>query len=412
MKQAAAEKTNAKTDGGSGGTKQGLALKPPAQFSSAVVPALLPALHNATPQPFKPTVQRALRNKTGAGEGVAGGAFVNLVNQILQGHHTLALGAGKRFTLTAANAAVELTQEATVLLEVLQKIIGDGTETAIDFGGADANIFIGGFDQEKIDVAGAAMFGVNAGDKQGPSAASMLVHELEEQYQKQVNGIQLGVDDEEDAHWDYAIPKEEEAIGGFREGTSMKNYLHPDDDANTDYTQDIKYSYLDGTVVIVTYRVENNAITNVARRSFASETAWEAWGGFNPNMDMEDVTERKITLLEAEREELQAVYDEQYAALHRVKRKQKKTSRKKPIRETIAKLKENKRLLDMFRAKADDGDESEDPDEDDIQQQLAELNGGADADVDGDEGDEDGDEDEDEPVASGDGSGSGSESDT
>ena len=160
------------------------------------------------------TVQRILRAEPTSD---AKDIFLTLVNKILKGYARLNPGADHNFALQYIDTNKKIPVEAMKLCAVLHKIISAGNETVIRFAVSDLDVFIGGFDQESIDLTDVRAFGVNPGKQMGPTAASMLVHELEEQFRKQVHGDEI-----DEAHGDYAIPAEEEAVGGYREGQGPK----------------------------------------------------------------------------------------------------------------------------------------------------------------------------------------------
>lgn len=254
-------------------------------------------------------VQRILSVKTGSAGGQAVTDFVKLVNAIFGGHFTIAYN-GRTFELSSGKSKAPFPIEAKVLYDVLEKIINNEKITSIDFTSKNKGVFIGQFETSQIDVSDAEKFGINVGFEQGPTAASMLVHELEEQFHGQVNNVPMGddyigtgkqKDDEKgDAHWDFAIPMEEQAIGGYREGTSPKEYM--DDTKN--YTQLIKYSYKSGRVVIVMYTVVDGNVESVERKIYSSEEAWETseqWKQYNYQMDQEEVTTQKKEDIESEK---------------------------------------------------------------------------------------------------------------
>src|SRR6266700_6640769 len=189
-----------------GGKKTGINSLSPVAFdakagkSLPAVPVLQKKtrLHKTSPAPdaHQPVVQRVLISK----KGIAGGnEFVRLVNSILMKQFRISLDANHSISIVPGQTTKTLPPEAQVLLSLLKKIIYSKDKVIIDFSVNNPDVFIGGYEQEAIDPTDAEKFGVNPGPKAGPSAASMLVHELEEQFQKQVNNIPMGEEDSEDA---------------------------------------------------------------------------------------------------------------------------------------------------------------------------------------------------------------------
>ena len=240
------------------------------------------------------TIQRVLAANPGGKEL----AFVKLVNRILKGHYKLAYNSHDHsFSLQRTGGAkTELATDAEKLRSVLANIIANGNTTTINFAEMDNRVYIGGFDQETIDISDVKKFGVfKDSTHKGITAASALVHELHEQFRKQVHH-----DDLEDAHFDHAIPAEEEAIEGFREGSTPKEYIG---ESLTNYTQKSKYSYLDGTVVIVTVTVINANITDVKRNKYKNIIAFRKspeYDEYDSNMDDEEVIRKKVGIYRRE----------------------------------------------------------------------------------------------------------------
>lgn len=317
-------------------------------------------------------VQRVLAAKGSPIDGKAVGDFVKLVNAIFGGHYLLAHEGGNTFSLKAGKSKAPFPVEASVLYSVLSKIINHKKTTSIDFADKDKNVFIGQFDASQIDVSDAKEFGVNAGFEQGPTAASMLVHELEEQFQGQVKNVPMGDDyigaqgkqDDEagDAHWDFAIPMEEQAVGGYREGTGPKQYIGESEN----YTQLIKYSYKSGRVVIVKYTVVGGNVKSVERTIYASEEAWEKseeWKTFGVQMDDEDVIERKKADIEKEKAALEQDLNNLLARKSRTHVKKKLKALNKHMEEIEFRLSAIKKELIQLNAKLgrmQEDDEGED----------------------------------------------------
>lgn len=323
---------------------------------------------NSQPEPWAISSNRGIvfqRVLKASDDSTAADDFVDLVNKIFGGRYLLTTNGGL-FRLKAGKSKKTISQEGKVLYNVLNKIINHADTTTIDFASKSLQTFIGQFETSQIDISDVEKFGVDVGFEQGPTAASMLVHELEEQFQGQVNGVQMGEEfignsgipnenNEDDAHWNFAIPMEESAIGGYREGTSPKNYI----DETDDYKQLIKYSYSSGRVVIVEYTVIGGNVENVNRTIYSSEEEFEASDQYLLQMDDEDVINAKKKDLQEEKAKL----DEQLKSL---KAKRKKTHVKKKLK-TIARCIEELEFrlalipkeLEQVQAKIDRINESE-----------------------------------------------------
>lgn len=124
-------------------------------------------------------VQRVLSVSPAA---TATGDFVDLVNRIFGGKYLLSTSGGP-FSLKTGTSKKPISREATVLYDLLHKIISHTDTTTVDFASKSIQTFIGQFETSQIDISDVEKFGVDVGFEQGPTAASMLVHELEEQFQ-------------------------------------------------------------------------------------------------------------------------------------------------------------------------------------------------------------------------------------
>jgi hypothetical protein len=205
------------------------------------------------------TLQRAL---TATGDAAGFAAFANRVI----GAQRVVVSSSGQVSLHAPDDEHPTTKEAAELVSVLERVIGDRRDVAIEFirgrsstRPSDASVFGGSFDQSKVDLddmeAGGTQREVGIG--LGVTGGALLVHELLEQYRKQVLKENFGR-----AH-NAALAAEGRAIGAPR-GASISG----DISATTEEMRTL-YTYPDGTVVEVIWDIIDNNISNVRRRVMA-----------------------------------------------------------------------------------------------------------------------------------------------
>jgi hypothetical protein len=147
------------------------------------------------------------------------------------------------------------------LVGVLTDIINEPDTTSILFirgeSSTGPSVEIGDYSAGIVDLDDIERFGYGVG--QGMSAGSLLVHELQEQYRKQVYWERGGFD----VHHAYGIAAEERAAGATR-GPETRVLL----DMTTVRTT-IPYTYPDGWIVEVTYTYDRRSfnIISVSRRT-------------------------------------------------------------------------------------------------------------------------------------------------
>lgn len=230
-------------------------------------------------------VQRVFAVKTGAEAGGAHARFVALFNQILGGHSRLVVNQGQdgiTLALETLDNGVQIPGDAAVLLETVQKVVEAAGTITLDFTAGDLSTYIGSFDDSSIDLPDVEHFGVGV---VGPSAASALVHEIEEQYQKQANGLEFN-----DAHYDHAVAAENRAVGGTRMGHRVYDEV-PDPEGNAHlrrYREDIKYTLGDGRVVVLTQRKQGQKIQGVERHVYENQAAYAASPRFHEELEEEE----------------------------------------------------------------------------------------------------------------------------
>ncbi len=136
----------------------------------------------------------------------------------------------------------------------LNTIVGDSHQVtiAVESGGTALG---GSYATGTIDVADLEAFGRG----EGLSAVGALIHEVEEQYRKQVSGQGYAT-----AHAG-ALVAETEQSGATRGAERMlSSSTNPDGTVNA--VVEVPYTYPDGRVVTLTLTISHNNITNVTRR--------------------------------------------------------------------------------------------------------------------------------------------------
>lgn len=136
----------------------------------------------------------------------------------------------------------------------LNTIVGDSRQVtiAVESGGLALG---GSYATGTIDVADLEAFGRG----EGLSAVAALIHEVEEQYRKQVSGQGYAT-----AHAG-ALVAETEQSGATRGAERMlSSSTNPDGTVNA--VVEVPYTYPDGRVVTLTLTISHNNITNVTRR--------------------------------------------------------------------------------------------------------------------------------------------------
>jgi len=146
------------------------------------------------------------------------------------------------------------TPAQVALATRLATIIGDGQDTSIAVGAAEKSVLIGSFNLEKIDIADMEAFGTG----EGVSAVSTLIHEIVEQYHKQVKGEQM-----QEAHFGGGVAAEVEVSGATRGADVRESWTVTDGFLNA--VLRIPYTYPNGKVLSVKMTVVNSNVTNVER---------------------------------------------------------------------------------------------------------------------------------------------------
>jgi hypothetical protein len=153
-------------------------------------------------QPSSRNAQRVAPRPSGralARKFVATGSaadFVTMVNGILGVQHELRVDAAGEVTVHGTKIQGPPTRDAFELLATIQTVINDAKTTKIEFihgatskRASDKNVIVGNYDLSRIDLDDVAAFGFESSHgEMGDNAAMQLIHEITEQYRKQVHG--------------------------------------------------------------------------------------------------------------------------------------------------------------------------------------------------------------------------------
>lgn len=136
----------------------------------------------------------------------------------------------------------------------LHTIVGDSRQVsiAVESGGPALG---GSYATGTIDVADLEAFGRG----EGLSAVGALIHEVEEQYRKQVSGQGYA-----SAHAGALVAETEQS--GATRGTERMLSSSTNPDGTVNAVVEVPYTYPDGRVVTLTLTISHNNITNVTRR--------------------------------------------------------------------------------------------------------------------------------------------------
>ncbi|NIJ54694.1 eCIS core domain-containing protein [Dyadobacter arcticus] len=124
------------------------------------------------------------------------GDFVSIVNQILGVQFRIAASATGEISIAATDIQGPPTRDATELLSTLRTIISDRRTVTVDFmrgrtsrRAGDQHVIVGNYDLARVDLDDVDMFGNTSSHSQmGDNSAVQLIHELTEQYRRQIFG--------------------------------------------------------------------------------------------------------------------------------------------------------------------------------------------------------------------------------
>ena len=177
---------------------------------------------------------------------------MTLLNGGLFGYAVLTDGAGN--LSIAANQDVGPPSPAQqALYNRLNTIVGDSHQVtiAVESGGTALG---GSYATGTIDVADLEAFGRG----EGLSAVGALIHEVEEQYRKQVSGQGYAT-----AHAGALVAETEQS--GATRGTERMLSSSTNPDGTVNAVVEVPYTYPDGRTVTLTLTISHNNITNVTR---------------------------------------------------------------------------------------------------------------------------------------------------
>lgn len=178
---------------------------------------------------------------------------MTLLNGGLFGY-TVSTDAAGNLSIAANQDVGPPSPSQQALYNRLNTIVGDSRQVtiAVESGGMALG---GSYAIGTIDVADLEAFGRG----EGLSAVGALIHEVEEQYRKQVSGQGYAT-----AHAG-AMVAETEQSGAIRGAERMlSSSTNPDGTVNA--VVEVPYTYPDGRVVTLTLSISHNNITNVTRQ--------------------------------------------------------------------------------------------------------------------------------------------------
>jgi hypothetical protein len=122
--------------------------------------------------------------------------FATMVNRILGTKNEIRINSSGVVSVHATNVKGPQTRDATELLNAIQTVIGDSRTTTIEFihgatstRASDTNVIVGNYALERVDLDDVGTFGFESSHSEmGDNAAVQLIHEITEQYRKQVHG--------------------------------------------------------------------------------------------------------------------------------------------------------------------------------------------------------------------------------
>jgi hypothetical protein len=195
--------------------------------------------------------------------------FASLANGILAPHHVVSVDGAGAVTIQAGTVPPNAPRESpgsSTLAGIIGRLIGAPQTASIAFehgqqAGQAEGIRIDGFDSSIVDLDDVAALKTT---QIGVNPAAALVHALQEQFEKQVNGVNT----RGPAH-ERAIQEEEKALGPGvkRVSTEVKSIPGPDASGNLppDRTDFAVYAYPDGKRVTVAMHIKNHNIISTSR---------------------------------------------------------------------------------------------------------------------------------------------------
>ncbi len=140
----------------------------------------------------------------------------------------------------------------------LENIINNSHDVLISISSGSRTI-VGSYATGDIDIQDMEAFGSGA----GANSVATLIHELEEQFQKQVNSMRYG-GETSGAHAE-GIKAESEVIGATR-GPQRVVSSSSNSDGTSNAVLEFPWTYPDGKVVTIVMTIDHNNVTRVVRR--------------------------------------------------------------------------------------------------------------------------------------------------
>jgi hypothetical protein len=181
------------------------------------------------------------------------GRVLTILNGGMIGYTVSVDGSGNVSIATNSDQGPPSTAQGAMYSR-LNAIIADSTLVTIGIGASTTTIG-GSYAMQTIDIADIEAFGSGS----GLSAAGALIHELEEQYRKQVSGQGYAA-----AHAGGMAAEAEQ--GGATRGAERYISQSQNADGTVNAVVEVPYTYPDGRVVTLTITISHNDITNVTRR--------------------------------------------------------------------------------------------------------------------------------------------------
>ncbi len=178
--------------------------------------------------------------------------FADMANSIIGVQYKVVVDSKGVVSLQKTDVQGPLTPAGQELVNTLQTIMNDPKPTKLEFVNNSPTVIVGQYSTGKIDLADIRQFGNGIGV--GENSGGALVHEMTEQYRKQVHG-----EDYPTAHA-AAFVAENRAVGATYGGDTIRQINSTTQEITT------KWTYPGGKVVNVVWTLKNNNVTSVTRR--------------------------------------------------------------------------------------------------------------------------------------------------
>jgi len=223
-------------------------------------------LAHVVQQSKTPHARGQIQRKLIASGDAAG--FASFANSVIAVQFEVVVAGTGEVSIRSTNVQGPPTREAQELIKALRTSIDDSHVITMEFiHGAtstrpdDANVLGGNYALSRVDLDDLSALGTQeAGVSEGRTGGSVLVHEVTEQFRKQVRGEGFAA-----AHA-VATGAEEAAIGATR-GAERFRQVNP-----TTLEVTIPYTYPDVHIVEVTWDIVNGNYGNVRRKLIPAPT--------------------------------------------------------------------------------------------------------------------------------------------